>query len=248
MTDTYRYLAPYYDEFSDPEGEREILTKILFWAQEHLSERESLLDLGCGTGRLTLPLAALFSKITAVDSSEEMLDAFRENLKKEKSPVTPTLIAGDFLTADLPTAQVITCLTDTVNHLPPEHMDPFFERVEELLLPGGLFIFDILNLEYLRRERGDNTFYVELGEDSDPDVLPEMGFVWENQWEEAVQIATSIFTFYKRQGELYERHVTEIEEFYYRIEDIDATLLPDITQVDRLELPERTLYLYQKRG
>ena len=247
MADTYRYLAPYYDQFSDPEGEREILTKILFWAQEHLSKRDCLLDLGCGTGRLTLPLAALFSEITAVDGSPEMLEAFRKNLAASDTPVAPRLVAGDFLTAELPGARVITCLTDTVNHLPPEHMDPFFARIEELLLPGGLFIFDILNLDYLRRERGDHTFYVELGKD--PAAPPDVGFVWENQWEEAVQIATSTFTFYKRrEGECYERIVTETEEFYYRIEDIAATLLPDIVPVDKLVLPERTLYLFRRHN
>lgn len=245
MADTYRYLAPYYDQFSDPDGEREILTKILFWAQEQLSERTHLLDLGCGTGRLTLPLAALFSEITAVDSSPEMLEAFEHNLEKADTPVIPHLIRGDFLTTALPQAQVITCLTDTLNHLPPEAMDPFFERIKESLLPGGLFIFDSLNLDYLRQERGDNTFYAELGEEEDD--TPELCFVWENRWEEAVQIATSVFTFFKRQEKGYERVVTEIEEFYYRIEDIAATLLPDIRFADKQVYPERTLYLFKRQ-
>ena len=42
-----------------------------------------ILELGCGTGRIALPLAKAGFRVTGLDLSEQMLDIFREKIKNE---------------------------------------------------------------------------------------------------------------------------------------------------------------------
>jgi len=49
-----------------------------------LSKNDSVLDLGCGEGSITLPIAKKVAKLTAVDSSEKMLELLEEKCDKEK--------------------------------------------------------------------------------------------------------------------------------------------------------------------
>lgn len=43
----------------------------------------SVLDIGAGTGRLTIPLAKIVKKVTAIEPSREMLKHLKENISKE---------------------------------------------------------------------------------------------------------------------------------------------------------------------
>lgn len=51
-----------------------------------------VLDFGCGTGLLTLPLAALVHSVTGADSSQGMLDVLRAKMEKEQIPNVRTLL------------------------------------------------------------------------------------------------------------------------------------------------------------
>jgi 2-polyprenyl-3-methyl-5-hydroxy-6-metoxy-1,4-benzoquinol methylase len=44
------------------------------------------LDFGCGDGRVAIPLAALGYEVTAVDSSQRMLDRLAERLPDANRP------------------------------------------------------------------------------------------------------------------------------------------------------------------
>jgi len=48
-----------------------------------LSQKDTVLDMGAGTGRLAVPIAGRVSHVTALDASAEMLKILEENMRKE---------------------------------------------------------------------------------------------------------------------------------------------------------------------
>ena len=74
----YDLLAPFYDKVNgsiDYSAWADFIEKIV--EKEYRGEPELWLDLGCGTGRMTLELAKRGRDMTGVDSSPEMLDVAR---------------------------------------------------------------------------------------------------------------------------------------------------------------------------
>src|SRR2546426_789904 len=59
---------------------------------EALPEGGSILDVGCGAGAASLPLSSRAGELIGVDTSNEMLDAFRE--RAERGGVAVRTIAG----------------------------------------------------------------------------------------------------------------------------------------------------------
>lgn len=56
----------------------------LLFSKLILDKNDTLLDLGCGEGSITIPLAGKVKKITGVDSSPKMLELLNQRAKKEK--------------------------------------------------------------------------------------------------------------------------------------------------------------------
>lgn len=80
VKEIYRVWSEFYDEMAN----------ILTYLEGKISKDfigkvkgQEILDLGCGTGRYTIPLARKGSKITAVDFSEEMLKNAKKKAKQE---------------------------------------------------------------------------------------------------------------------------------------------------------------------
>jgi SAM-dependent methyltransferase len=114
-----------------------------------------LLDMGCGTGNLTVRLAAMGYDIIAADASEEMLSIAAgktsENIRWICQSMTETDLYGTVDTA-------ISTL-DSINHLDgAEEIYLCFSRLAQNMEQGGLFVFDV-NTVYKHREiLADNTF------------------------------------------------------------------------------------------
>ncbi len=241
--ESYALLAEVYDAFSDPEGDAEIIEQIHEWFRRYLPQapESKLIDLGCGTGRLTLPLAKSFHQTEAIDLSPEMLAIFRARLEPRDKI---SLIHANILEVDSSPADVVISLTDTINHLSPEELQILLRRLSDLTVPGGLFIFDLLKRDYLASERGDHCFYSELGGADETETC----FVWENDWDEESAIANSYFTFFKRdeQSGLYRRELAELSEYFHDFQTLCEVLGADWTVLEENSYPERSLYLLQR--
>jgi len=97
----------------------------------------TLLDVGCGEGYL-LALAAAEQPglaLAGVDHDPRRLDQARRALED----LSPALIEGDVRTADLPAADVITCL-DVLHYQPDADQDAILARLVGALRPGGTLL------------------------------------------------------------------------------------------------------------
>ena len=104
-----------------------------------------ILELACGTGRLTIPLALDGHEVVALDASHAMLRSARE--KADAEEVEITFVHGDMRSFDLGRSfalVVISC--NSLAHLTTnEELKSCLYRVAKHLVPGGLLAFDIIN-------------------------------------------------------------------------------------------------------
>jgi len=79
------------------------------YAREALPERGTVLDVGCGAGAASIPLAGSASRLTGVDVSAGMLRAFRE--RSEAAGVAVETVEGTWpdVARAVPAADVVVC-------------------------------------------------------------------------------------------------------------------------------------------
>lgn len=84
--------APYYDwENRQTVGRRDIA----FWQRMAAPVDGPILELGCGTGRVAIPLARSGSRVIGIDRSASMLARAGQRVKRAKLGATLQLIRGD---------------------------------------------------------------------------------------------------------------------------------------------------------
>lgn len=121
---------------------------------------EDVLDLGCGTGRITALMADKGFGLVGVDYSAEMLD----HARKYNEGKNTLLLLQDMREFELyGTVQAVYSSFDCLNYLrTAADLETVFALVHNYLEPGGVFLFD-LNTKYRFREvYGDNTFSYEF--------------------------------------------------------------------------------------
>ncbi|NTU62610.1 MAG: class I SAM-dependent methyltransferase [Chloroflexi bacterium] len=122
---------------------------IAFWQVMATAGSNGLLELGCGTGRVLLPLARSGHTITGLDLAVPMLEHCRANLQAESPEVRDrvTLLEADMTSFDLDRrfAQIY-CAFGTFHHLRTvEQQLACLEHCRRHLLPHGQLILDLIN-------------------------------------------------------------------------------------------------------
>lgn len=142
------------------DGLNTFLSDFQFYKKYMPKEKNAkILELCCGSGRLTIPLAKEGLNISGVDNSKSMLDEAR--LKAKNESVEIELIEADIRTLDLPNKyDLIFIPFNSIHHL-YENQDLFdaLDVVKSHLKDDGLFIFDCYNpnLHYIiEAEKGKN--------------------------------------------------------------------------------------------
>lgn len=123
-----------------------------------LDRRPEVLELGCGTGRLLIPLVRDGLRVTGVDAAPTMLARCRERLDHLPEVVRKraTLVDGDFRALSLGRRfPLIVAPFNAMQHLYTRaDLERFLDVVRAHLAPGGVFAFDVLNpdLSWLVRD------------------------------------------------------------------------------------------------
>jgi SAM-dependent methyltransferase len=104
-----------------------------------------ILELACGTGQLTVPLAGVGLRIAGLDLSEPMLSTARERAAAAR--VSVEYVLGDMRNFSLGRQfALIFIARNSLLHLhSTEDILATFAMVRRHLTPGGIFAFDIFN-------------------------------------------------------------------------------------------------------
>lgn len=106
----------------------------------------SVLDMGCGSGQLTLPLARSGASVLAVDISPSMIALLRENLSREGAgDVTCRVEALEDLHLEASSLDVVVS-NYALHHLADGDKRRLLEHVAVWLRPGGRLVIGDLML------------------------------------------------------------------------------------------------------
>lgn len=134
-----------------------------------------MLDLGCGTGKMTFELRSLGYDMTALDISPEMLS---EAVKKadERGVDDILWLCQDMTAFELyGTVDACVCCLDAINHLTEAtEVKKCFSLVHNYLAPGGVFMFDLNTPYKFENVYGANDYILE-----DEGVL----LAWQNDYD-----------------------------------------------------------------
>ncbi|MBE6615548.1 MAG: class I SAM-dependent methyltransferase [Ruminococcaceae bacterium] len=200
MYDGYTALAPVYDRLNRDVDYSAwaLFCRENFKRYSQLPGEPSLmLDLGCGTGSMTLALAEAGFDMTALDISDEMLSTAETRAREAGHNIL--FLQGDMTDFELyGTVDGITCCLDGINHLTNrEDLRSCFFMAARYLNPGGLFLFDVNTPYKFKTQYADNDY-----------LLEEDGAVccWSNRLNKKGDICDFILTVFEEQANgLYKR-------------------------------------------
>jgi SAM-dependent methyltransferase len=140
VASAYDAIARLYDPWS-----RSVVEDVAFYVEEAQAATEPVVELGVGTGRIAVPVAAAGISVIGVDSSAGMLEICREQAELAGVADLVDLRLGDY--SEPPVSErvsLVLCPFRAYLHLHTEA-----ERLEalraayDLLVPGGRLVFDV---------------------------------------------------------------------------------------------------------
>jgi ubiquinone/menaquinone biosynthesis C-methylase UbiE len=149
--------APFYDwENAQTVARRDVP----FWCRLAAAQPGPILELGCGTGRIALPIVKSGTRLVGIDRSEAMLDRARRRLRRAKLSHRAALIRGDIRALPFRRRAGFGCVIapyGVLQSLTRERdLQAALASVARVLRRGGLFALDLVPdlprwAEYTRR-------------------------------------------------------------------------------------------------
>ena len=211
--EAYTGFASVYDLFMDNIPYKDWCAYVIGLLKEHGISDGLLLDLGCGTGKLTRLLAAEGYDMIGVDLSEEMLEIALEH--EMEDPKQILYLQQDMREFELyGTVRAIVSICDSMNYLEDyEDLVQVLRLANNYLDPKGIFIFD-MNTVYKYRE--------QLGEQTIAENREESSFIWENYFDEGEMVNEYDLTLFIRDED--GRYSKYEETHYQKAFEISAVL------------------------
>lgn len=199
--DALTFNVPY-DEIAD------VYEKVL----RSLTGGERLLDMGCGTGNLTVRLAERGFDVIGQDASIEML-----TLAAAKSREVNWICQQMEETELAERVDAVISTLDSINHLPDKAaVERCFRRVAENLKSGGAFVFDVNTVFKHREVLAENTFVYDVD---------GVYCVWQNTFcskDNGVDIELDLF--FEEEDGSYTRGGESFREVAFSVEELSEML------------------------
>lgn len=113
------------------------------------SNEAAILELGCGTGRILLPLAEAGHQVIGLDASQRMLDAAQQRIERHLPELPPRLVRGDMTAIDTvsggPFGTIIASLNSIMHLTTQDTQRQMIISAHSALLSDGCLIIDTLN-------------------------------------------------------------------------------------------------------
>jgi ubiquinone/menaquinone biosynthesis C-methylase UbiE len=139
-----RMAAWYNQRMEQTQGTNRLKNRVEVDLMARYAAGRDILDVGAGTGRASLPLAQAGYRVSAIDSSQAMLDHYRANAGD--TPVT--LKTGDVTHLPFGDAEFDTVLSlNVMVHFP--HWRDILSEWKRTVRPGGRIVFDVHSLDHV---------------------------------------------------------------------------------------------------
>lgn len=206
----YSGFAQIYDEYMHPEDHQRWFNGVQGLIKEYSRPTKKVLELACGSGSMSILFAKAGYDLIGLDLSEEMLMIAKDKALRDRVKI-------GFFQQDMTEYELnqkfdtVLCICDGMNYvLEDEALERLFSRVHQSLKDEGTFIFDISTYYKLKYILGDSTI---------AEAQEKSAFIWENFYDETLDILSfelSVFTkengLYRRNDEVHEQRAFKVEE------------------------------------
>ncbi len=154
-----------------------------------------VLELGCGTGRLSVPMAETGASVVGVDVASAMLGRLRERVAETKLDIE--VVQADFRFLELARRFPLVALPfNAIHHVfTAEEILALFDTVKAHLAPGGRFALDLIVPDARYYDRDPEGVH-ELRHFPDP--MGGRMTSWENGWYDRLTQVNHVRYHYKR--------------------------------------------------
>jgi cyclopropane fatty-acyl-phospholipid synthase-like methyltransferase len=248
---SYEHFAYLYDELMKDAPYDAWVQFVLKKAKTYHVDGNQLLDLGCGTGELSIRLAKKGFNVTGIDLSEDMLTVAHAkaveagvNIPFFEQNMADLEGQGDF--------NIITIFCDSLNYLSSEEeVIQTFSNAFQHLNDQGIFIFDVHSLYKINEIFINQTF--ALNED-------RIAYIWNSfpgDHENSVEHELSFFVLdektdkYDRYDELHFQRTFTVQQYSGWLKDAGFELLEvtaDFTNDTPNTEAERIFFVARKKG
>ncbi len=158
-----------------------------FYRRQAQMYGQPVLELACGTGRLTVPLSQAGFDISGLDISPAMLQVARAKAKRSGTAIT--LVEGNYMDFSLGRKFHLIFIADnSLSHmLERKDVEACFRCVRQHLAPGGRFVVDVFtpSAHILAR---DGAQAYPVGEYDDPDGGGRIRATETSEYDAAAQV------------------------------------------------------------